>query len=69
MNPKIRTNISIIPFGKICYTSRGGALTPSKTRPELPEYQLPRTTDTDSLEFSIGDHIALDIPYLTEIEP
>ena len=68
MDMRIKTNINILPFGNIQYTSRGGTILGSEKARERPRYQVPGTTDIDSLEFDLVNDITLVIPYVIETE-
>jgi len=61
MDAKIETRINIVPFGTIHYSSKGGVALGEATK-EIYRYQAPQTTDIDSLEFSIDDHVTLAVP-------
>lgn len=68
MDIKIQTNINILPFGNINYTSRGRILLSSEQPKKKPTYQVPLTTDIESLEFDFIDETLL-IPSATKEEP
>ena len=61
MDTKIETRINIVPFGTINYSSRGNVALPEAEK-ELYRYQVPQTTDIDSLEFHVNDEVTLAIP-------
>ena len=61
MDTKIETHINIVPFGTIHYSSKGGVVS-SEGSKEIYMYQVPQTTDIDSLEFSIEDEVTLAVP-------
>jgi sortase (surface protein transpeptidase) len=61
MDMKIETHINIIPFGAIHYSSKGSVVR-SELSNEIYKYQVPQTTNIDSLEFSIDDEVTLTMP-------
>lgn len=67
MDFKIQTNINVLPFGNINYTSRGRVSLISKQPREMPTYRVPLTTDIESLEFDLIDETLL-IPSAAEEE-
>jgi hypothetical protein len=65
MNARIHMQINILPFGNTRYNSEGIVSLPSKPK-EIPHYQVPHTTDVDSLEFGVYNDITLVIPEVGE---
>lgn len=61
MDAKIKTRINIVQFGTIQYSTKGG-VSSSEASQEIYKYQVPQTTDIDSLEFSINDEVTLVVP-------
>ncbi|MFH1080951.1 MAG: hypothetical protein V1766_11965 [Pseudomonadota bacterium] len=61
MDTKIETRINIVPFGTIHYSTKGG-IASSEASKEIYRYQVPQTTDIDSMELSINDEVTLVVP-------
>jgi len=61
MDAKIEGRINIIPFGSIYYSTKG-SIASSEGSKEIYVYQVPRTTDMESLEFGIENEFTLAVP-------
>ena len=59
---KIKTNITLLPFGSINYILKGHTLPSSKKHREMPIYHVPITTDIESLELDFVDETDLVPP-------